>query len=286
MRHSEHTYTSHDGLKLFYREYGHEKAGIPILCLPGITRNSRDFEDIAEHLADRHRVLAVDFRGRGFSEHDQNWRNYHPRTYADDVVQLLDTLNINRLLLLGTSLGGLVSMILAAELDGRIAGLILNDIGPEIGEAGLTRIKAYIGRIPPVDNWAQAAAQAQEIYELAWPGLSDEMWLRIAKRGYREDEQGVPRLDIDPAIGDAARTVATGLLDPWKLFVGLTKIPLLVIQGALSDILTDDIVRRMRDRKPDLHHLKLDDRGHPALLDEPDCLRAIDRFVGGFDAST
>ena len=286
MHHSEHTYTSDDGLKLFYREYGKGNAGIPVLCLPGITRNSRDFEDIAKHLADHYHVLAVDFRGRGFSEHDPNWRNYHPQTYANDVVRLLDIVDFDRVLLLGTSLGGLVSTILAAQQGERIVGVILNDIGPEIGEAGLTRIKAYIGKIPPVENWRQAAAQAHEIYEHAWPGLSDEKWMHIAKCGYREDERGVPRLDIDPAIGDAARTVGAGLLDPWEMFDGLANIPLLVIQGELSDILTDDIVRRMLDKKPDMQHLKLANRGHPALLDEPDCLRAIDSFIGDINAST
>lgn len=286
MRHSEHIYTSRDGLKLFYREYGENNPGVPVLCLPGITRNSRDFEDIAEHLADRYRVLAMDFRGRGFSEHDPNWQNYHPQTYADDVVRLLDNVDAKRVLLLGTSLGGLVSTIIAAQQNERIAGVILNDIGPEIGAAGLARIKAYIGRVPPVESWDEAAAQARELYENAWPGLSDEMWMRIAKRGYCEDDKGVPRLDIDPAIGEAARTVATGLLDPWNIFDGLAKLPLLVIQGALSDILTDEIVQRMQDRKPDMQLLKLADRGHPALLDEPDCLQAIDSFVGGINAST
>lgn len=278
-------YKSHDGLNLFYRSNGDNKSGIPILCLPGITRNSRDFEDIAEHLASAHRVIVVDFRGRGFSDRDTNWRNYHPQTYVDDVVRLLDHLDLNRVILLGTSLGGLVSTILSAQHGDRVAGVILNDIGPEIGAAGLERIKSYIGKMPPVRSWDEAAAQAEEIYGHAWPGLSDDMWQRIARRGYRENDDGVPELDIDPAIGDAARTVGTGLIDPWKMFDGLATLPLLVIQGATSDILTDDIVSAMKARKPDLQHLKVANRGHPVLLDEPECIRTIDTFVGEINAS-
>lgn len=282
--HHEQTYTSRDGLTLCYREYGEGNSGTPVICLPGITRNSRDFEDIAQRLAGQRRVLALDFRGRGFSDRDPDWRNYHPQTYADDVVTLLDARELDRVILLGTSLGGLVSTILAKQHGGRVAGVILNDIGPEIGAAGLERIKTYIGRVPPVENWAQATDQVREIYGHALPGLSDDMFLRLAKRGYREDDDGVPRLDMDPAIGDAARKVGAELDDPWVLFAGLADTPLLVIQGALSDILTDEIVARMHERKPDLVHLKVADRGHPPLLDEPECVSAIERFVRDIDA--
>lgn len=282
--HKTHFYESNDGLTLFYREYGDDEKRLPIICLPGITRNSRDFEDIASHLARENRVLALDFRGRGYSDYDPDWRNYHPQTYVDDVVTLLNAQNIDRVLLLGTSLGGLVSTIMAKQHIDRVAGVILNDIGPEIGAAGLERIKTYIGRVAPVESWEQAVSQAREIYGHALPGLSDDVWRRLVKRGYREDDNGVPRLDMDPAIGDAARKVGAELDDPWVLFAGLARIPLLVIQGALSDILTDDIVEQMLARKPDLQHLKVADRGHPPLLDEPECVQAIDAFIGKANA--
>lgn len=277
--HREHTYLSRDGLTLFYREYGESNDGLPVVCLPGITRNSRDFEHIAAHLGMQYRVLAVDLRGRGFSEHDPNWRNYHPQTYVDDVLTLLDHLQLDRVILLGTSLGGLVSTVLTHQHGDRVAAVVLNDIGPQVGAAGLERIKTYIGRMPPVASWDEAVAQAREIYGHQLPGISDEKWMRLVKRGYREDEDGVPRLDMDPAIGDAARKVGAELEDPWVLFSGFDGKPLLVIQGALSDILTDDIVLRMRARKPDLEHVKVPDRGHPPLLDEPECIAAIDAFV-------
>lgn len=277
--HREHTYMSRDGLTLFYREYGESNGGIPVICLPGITRNSRDFEDIASHLGTQYRVFAADLRGRGFSEHDPNWRNYHPQTYVDDVVTLLDHRQLQRVILLGTSLGGLVSTMLTKQHGDRVVAAILNDIGPEVGSAGLERIKTYIGRVPPVASWAEAVAQAREIYGHALPGVSDEKWMRLVRRGYREDVDGVPRLDMDPAIGDAARKVGAALADPWVLFSGFDDKPLLVIQGAMSDILTDDIVERMRAQKPDLLHVKVPKRGHPPLLDEPECMTAIDTFI-------
>lgn len=282
--HREHTYMSRDGLTLFYREYGESNGGVPIVCLPGITRNSRDFEDIAAHLGTHYRVLALDLRGRGFSEHDSNWRNYHPQTYVDDVMTLLDHRKFDRVILLGTSLGGLVSTVLTKQHGERVVAVILNDIGPEVGAAGLERIKTYIGRMPPVASWDEAVAQARDIYGHAMPGLSDDQWRRLVRRGYREDEHGVPRLDMDPAIGDAARKVGAELDDPWVLYSGFDDKPLLVIQGELSDILTDDIVERMRARKPDLEHVKVANRGHPPLLDEPECIAAIDSFIRNANA--
>ena len=279
MAFTEQFFESADGLSLYYREYGGGNGGVPVLCMPGISRNSRDFEDIAEHLSSQYRVIAVDFRGRGHSEYDPNWQNYHPQTYADDMLRLLDKLAIDRVVLFGTSLGGLVSTIIARQHGSRVAAAILNDIGPEIGEAGLARIKSYIGRLPPVADWDEAVAQAKEVYGLAWRDLSDDEWLRLAKRGYCEDDDGVPRLDLDPNIGEAARTVGTELEDPWVLFSGLRDKPAMVIHGELSDILTDAIVARMIERKPDLIHVKVANRGHVPLLDEPECLDAIDTFL-------
>lgn len=283
--HREHTYLSRDGLTLFYREFGESNDGTPIVCLPGITRNSRDFEDIATRLAPRYRVLAVDLRGRGYSEHDPDWRNYHPQTYVDDIVTLLDRRQLRRVILLGTSLGGLVSTILAKQHGERVVAVILNDIGPEVGSAGLERIKNYLGRMPPVRSWDEAVSQAREIYGDALPGLSDDAWMRLARRAYRAGDDGVPRLDMDPAIGDAARKLGAELDDPWVLFGGLDDKPLLVIQGALSDILTDEIVARMRVRKPDLVHVRVPDRGHPPLLDEAVCVEAIETFIANANAT-
>lgn len=272
-------YDSDDGLRLHYRYYGDGAAGVPVVCLPGITRNCRDFEDLGPYLAARHPVIAPDLRGRGLSAHDPEWRRYVPPTYVRDVLTLLDAERVRRAAFIGTSLGGLVSMVLGAEHRERVAGIVLNDIGPEVGPAGLARIKEYIGRLPPVTSWAEARAQIREIYGAAWPGLSDAMWQRLARRGYREDDDGVPVLDMDPKVGDAAREAGTGLGDPWVLFAALDGLPLTVLHGTMSDVLTDDIVRRMREVRPDLEYIAVPDRGHVPLLDEPQSLAAIDAFL-------
>ena len=272
-------YQSDDGLRLYYRHFGQGATGLPVVCLPGITRNSRDFADLAAQLAERHPVITPDFRGRGFSAWDPDWTNYRPRTYVDDVRRLLDELAIDRAALVGTSLGGLVATAFTTEWPERVAGVVLNDIGPEIGEQGLARIKGYIGRATPVSSWDDAVRQAREIYELAWPGLNDADWHRLVRRSYRENDAGIPQLDMDPRIGDAAREVGTGLNDPWSLFAAVGDTPLLLVQGASSDILTDEIVAKMQARKPDLQHVKVSNRGHTPLLDEADCLPVIEHFL-------
>ena len=277
-------YHSDDKLKLFYRDYCPtigEKSAFAILCMHGLTRNSRDFEDLAVHLAAQYRVLAADFRGRGYSAYDQNHRNYHSETYVDDMIALLDHADVEHTVLIGTSLGGLVSMVLAHRLGHRVAGVILNDIGPEISPIGLARIQAYVARATPVTNWAEAVVQLKNIYEVAWPGLSDEKWETLVHRSYREDYEGVPRLDMDPMIGKTIRESKPQAENPWGLFSGLAHIPTLVFQGANSDILTDDIVAKMQSHNANLQHVRVPDRGHVPLLDEPQCVEAIDAFLAG-----
>ena len=211
-------YTSKDGLNLYYRDFGADKPGTPVICLPGLTRNSRDFEDLANYLCDRRRVITTDFRGRGFSDYDPRWENYHPLTYVDDVITLLDHLGIEQVIVIGTSLGGLCSMAMSFLHPTRIAGAVMNDIGPEINPAGIERVKEYTGRIPPVASWEEAIQQAREIYGEWLPGLTEEDWRKMAWRAYREDDNGVPRLDMDNNIGEAVRNVGPQKGDPWELF--------------------------------------------------------------------
>lgn len=276
-----HFYESGDGLRLFYRDFASERGGTPVLCLPGLTRNSRDFEDLALHLSATRRVVAPDLRGRGFSAHDPEWRNYRPGTYVADVWRLMDELHIAKAIVIGTSLGGLIAMVMAVQDAARLAGVVLNDIGPEIAPAGLARISAYAGRLPPVRSWSDAEAQTRNVYGEWWPGLSDEQWKRMARRAYREGEDGVPRLDMDLAIGRAMREVGPEGGDPWQAFDALQGTPTLVLRGERSDILSEEILHRMRQRKPDLATVTVANRGHVPLLDEPECIAAIDSFVDG-----
>jgi pimeloyl-ACP methyl ester carboxylesterase len=289
----EQRLTSAEGLELYCRIYEQQTpAGISaaegprapksltVLCLPGLTRNSRDFEALAPHLAARHRVVCPDLRGRGFSARDPQWQNYHPGTYLADLQRLLQTLELERVAIIGTSLGGLLGMMLGATTPERVAGLVLNDIGPEIDPKGVERIKSYTGMLPPVRTWDDAVAQLRAVYGEAWPGLSDEKWSVLVRRGYREDAAGVPVLDCDPRVGDALRAAPAVPGGLWPLFARLHAIPMLVIRGALSDILSVSTLERMQREKPDLESLTVGNRGHVPLLDEPEALAAIDRFLG------
>lgn len=272
-------YESQDGLTLYYRDFGSGKPGTPIICLPGLTRNSRDFEDLALYLGERRRVLTPDLRGRGFSEHDPEWRNYHPGTYVQDTWTLLDQLGIDDIIVIGTSLGGLCAMAMSAQQPQRISGVVMNDIGPEINPAGIERVQAYTGRVPDVGSWAEAAAQTREIYGDWLPGLSDEDWQKMAWRAYREDDDGIPRLDIDNNIGEAVRKLGPQKGDPWALFDSLKDTPVLLLWGVMSDILTRDIIDKMQARKPDMQVAAVEHRGHVPLLDEKECIEAIDAFL-------
>ena len=273
-------YASADGLRLYYRDYPAAAADrLPLLCLPGLTRNCRDFESIALRLQRTRRVLTPDLRGRGRSQHDPDWRNYHPGTYLADVARLLADAGVPRVVLLGTSLGGILSMLIAATAPQVPAAVILNDIGPEVDPAGAQRISSYVGRHAPVHNWGDAAAQMREMYQVAMPDAEEADWMAFARRSYTEVD-GVPRLDVDPGIGEAGRAAPAGAApDLWPAYAGLRSLPALAIRGELSDVLSQATFDRMAREKPDLRRVTVARRGHPPLLDEPECVAAIDAFL-------
>ena len=173
-------------------------------------------------------------------------------------------------------------MLMAGESPQRLAGVVLNDVGCEVAEEGLARIAGYVGKLPPVSSWDEAAAQAREVNGVAAPDLDDADWLAFARRIYREDEQGIPRLDMDANIGRALAEVGGTLADPWELFDDM-RMPVLEIRGALSDILTPDILDEMKARKPELEVIEVANRGHAPLLDEPEALAAIDAFLDSLE---
>ena len=295
MSYAEHRYEAHDGLSLYYRDYG--AGDNVVVCLPGLTRNSKDFEDLAEHLAGRWRILTPDLRGRGCSDHDPKPANYHVGTYVRDTWRLLDWLGIRRFALIGTSLGGLISLIMADQQPERLRGVVINDMGPEIPPEAVSRILQYVGRTPPAESWAAAAQQARENYGLAFPGVPDSFWQHQVRLYWRENDQGLLVPDIDPAIGDAMRKAQGALkvlrwlrragllrrlrgvpIEPWDAFRALT-MPCLLLRGELSDVLTEATVARMQGVKPDLQVVRVPDRGHAPLLDEPVAREAIDGFL-------
>jgi pimeloyl-ACP methyl ester carboxylesterase len=255
-----------------------------VVCLPGLTRNSRDFVKLATRLSADRRVICPDLRGRGFSAYDPEYRNYVPGTYVRDVQALLDALGIARFVSIGTSLGGIMTMVLAGGTKASLVGAVLNDVGPVLGP-GIARISSYTGTAAPVKNWDQAVEQAKFVYGASLPGLSDAEWEAFARRGYREDG-GKVRLDYDPKIGDAVREVPPPAHDanPWPLFERLKGVPTVVLRGALSDILEQDVFEEMGRRIPDARLVLVPDRGHVPLLDEPESAAAIDQLLRDVDA--
>jgi pimeloyl-ACP methyl ester carboxylesterase len=272
-------WTSHDGLRLYSRVYESLGAGTAVLCLHGLTRNSRDFDDLAVHLRSRYRVIVPDVRGRGHSARDPNPQNYQPGIYVQDLLALLDAVNERRVAIVGTSMGGLLAMMLGVGYRDRVRGIVLNDVGPEVDPKGLERIKGYAGRLPPTQNWDDAVAQTKFMFGEAWPDLSEERWSTLARRGFREDAAGKVQVDADPMIGEVLRAAPAAAADLWPFWSALSGIPMLAIRGAHSDILSAATFARMKTENPDLKQLEAARRGHAPLLDEPECLAAIDRFL-------
>mgnify|MGYP001827459855 CR=1 FL=1 len=269
-----------DGLRLYYRDYPNVSSRPPVICLPGLTRNSRDFAPLATRISTTRRVICPDLRGRGKSQYDPEWRNYHPGQYAADLWQLLDTLQLDEVVIIGTSLGGWMAMLLNHQQPGRIAGAVMNDIGPEADPDGIARVVATAGRLDVVGSLAEAIEQAKSVYSIVFPDWSEDQWQAYTETTYRQLDDGRFDLNFDRNIGHAAREGVSGLeIDPWKMFGDLANVPTLLIHGVMSDILTEPIIDRMRQHKPDLKIAPVRDRGHAPLLDEQEAVDAIATFL-------
>jgi pimeloyl-ACP methyl ester carboxylesterase len=279
---SEYWFDSQDGLRLFSRVYPGPTAAAPaVLCLHGLMRTGRDFEDLAAHLAPRCRVIVPDVRGRGLSARDPNFNNYQIPVYLGDVLQLLTGLGVQKVTIIGTSMGGLMAMVLGATQPQLLAGIVLNDIAPEVDKAGLERIRGYAGKAPPVRDWPAAVAQVRLVYGPALPGLSDARWEKLTRACYRSDAQGVPQPDADPKIAEPLKDTSKAAPDLWPLFGAVARIPMLAIRGDNSDIVSPATLERMKREKPDLKTVIAKNRGHAPLLDEPECVQGIDEFLAG-----
>ena len=276
-----HFFDSHCGLKFFFRDSpaSSDIGPAPLVCLHGLTRNSEDFVELAGHLKPSRRVLALDFRGRGRSDFDPNYRNYFPTTYANDVVEWLDHLEIESAVFCGTSLGGIVTMVLAEQAPELFAGAIINDIGPEVAMAGIMRIGQYVGKLKPAEDWGDAIANTKIMFEVACPDADAATWDAIARRTYRIGADGKPVLKSDPNIGKAFQERGGSPADPWGLFEQLGQFPLLALRGETSDLLAPETLVEMAERVPSLVTCTVANRGHAPWLNEPDALAAIDRFL-------
>jgi pimeloyl-ACP methyl ester carboxylesterase len=280
-RYQDCNFVVRDGLKLHYRDYAGDSSKPPILCLHGLTRNSRDFAQFADRYSPRFRVLTLDFRGRGASDYDPLPMRYNPLTYAGDVIELLDHLGVNQAIFLGTSLGGLVTMTIAAMAPERIAATILNDVGPDVDSSGVDRILTYVGKDVRFRSWDEAADTIASNYGASFDRYTHEDWVKMAKRNCRE-ENGEIRFDYDMAIAEPFRTAGpTPNVDLWPLFAVLGRKPLLVVRGAKSDLLTAATTERMWQTVPAVKIAVVDGVGHAPELNEPEAVAAIDEFLGG-----
>jgi pimeloyl-ACP methyl ester carboxylesterase len=279
-------YTSQDGLGLFYRDYpGPGRGALPVLCIPGLTRNSRDFDFIAARIARSRRVLTVDLRGRGASAYDPNPVNYSVPVETKDMFQLLGHLGLAKAIILGTSRGGVIAMMMAAFRPGIVAAAILNDMGAQLQPEGLERIYAVMRSPPSYTGWAQAAAALKRANENHFPDVSDARWMEFSRALYRERDGRIVG-DYDPNFPQAVLSGRgtnprdeKGAADLWKWFEALTSVPVLVLRGGNSELLSAGTLEAMARKKSDLAAVTIANRGHVPFLDEPEAVAAIDGFL-------
>ncbi|WP_156678837.1 alpha/beta fold hydrolase [Sphingomonas profundi] len=271
---------SNDNLRLHYRDYAGDAALPPILCIPGLTRNARDFADLAARLAGPWRVICVDLRGRGESAYARDPMSYVPLTYLHDLEALIAQLKLERFVLFGTSLGGMLSALLSSTGRARVAGVLLNDIGPVLEPAGLARIKGYVGRSASFPTWLHAARAIADTQGAAYPDFTIEDWLAKAKRLCRLTSAGRIVHDYDMKIAEPLRVPGgESGFDMWPAFESLKGVPGLLLRGALSDLFSAATAAEMARRLPDLELVTVPRVGHAPVLDEPAALAAIDRLL-------
>lgn len=275
-------FRSPDGLDLHARDYGPlAPASTPVLCLSGLTRNSRDAQPLAEHIASERRLVAPDYRGRGRSAYSPDWSTYTVEVELADAIALLDRLGIAKVVLIGTSRGGLIAMLMAALHRDRLAGVLLNDIGPVLEPAGLLRIRRYLGRPLRFTTWRGAVA-ALKRDNPGFESLSEAEWLAFAHRLFR-DEDGRPVLDYDPNLRRSfptpARIVAGAVPPMWELMAALKGLPVAALRGEHSDLLSRETHARMAEEVPGLDAVTVANRAHAPFLDEPESLAAIARLL-------
>jgi pimeloyl-ACP methyl ester carboxylesterase len=273
-------WSSRDGLRLHYRDYPGREDRPPLVCLPGLTRNARDFEELAGRLAGQWRVLCPEMRGRGDSDYARDAQTYNPAQYVEDVLALLEESAIERVVTVGTSLGGLMTLLMAVTAPERLAGAIINDAGPVIEAAGLERIRSYVGQGRSFPTWVHAARAIEQTQGIAFPRYTLQDWIEMAKRLMVLTSNGRIVFDYDMKIAEPLAGTDPGPQpDLWAGLEGLAGKPVLVIRGSLSDILSEETLAEMQARHPGLETVTVADTGHAPTLGEPEAVAAIDRFL-------
>ncbi len=280
-------YTSNDGLKLYARDYfvdgssEGEQAVKTVMCLHGFTRNSADFSFLCDQLPESYRIIVPDQRGRGLSEYDSNTQNYNPAIYVQDMFVLLKELNISAVDIIGTSMGGVIGMTMAAMNPVMVKGLVLNDVGPAINPDGLQRVIDYLGNKPTLNTWADAVAYAKEVNGPAYPKYTDEQWQKFSKNIFVENDDGSVRSAYDSGVSDPHKgfNAHEANLDAWPVFAATVSTQYFVIRGELSDILDAATVEKMVQHDNVLGAIEVKDIGHAPMLDEPEVVHAVQNFL-------
>ena len=277
----DHFFQTQDGLRLYARDYPgpNDKAPV-VLCLHGLTRNSRDFQELAPALADHFRVLVPEQRGRGQSDYDDEVSRYALLQYVEDMRGLLSDLGIEQVAIVGTSMGGLMTFALNAMYPGLVTRAVINDIGPEIAEVGLNRIKSYVGMVGPFADWKEATAYLMAASAEIFPDWQDAQWADFARQCYIERD-GQVVIDYDPRIAEplTAEGNDTEAETLWSLFATMSAVPSLLVRGELTDLLTQSCVTKMREVHPSMAVLPVPRVGHAPMLNESGVTQAIREFL-------
>jgi pimeloyl-ACP methyl ester carboxylesterase len=282
-------FTARDGLRLHVRHYpaAGGKQERPVVCLPGLTRNGRDFHDIAvalsNHPSDARDVYTVDCRGRGLSAFDPDWRNYTIQVEMFDVLDFMTLSGLHNVAVIGTSRGGLIAMLIAAVQPGAIGVVVLNDMGPVIEYDGLARITGYVGRMPLPISWSDAAKMVRDLNRRHFPEIREHLWEELARQWYNE-KNGRPTFGYDPNLGNTLSIFDGPMPELWPQFEALKRIPVLVLRGENSDILSPETVEEMRRRHPALVSFTVNNEGHAPLLKDQQTIGAIQHFLSATDA--
>jgi pimeloyl-ACP methyl ester carboxylesterase len=280
-------FTSRDGLRLYARHYQARARGRrPVVCTAGLTRNCRDFHDIASALAGNDEVgrdvYTIDYRGRGRSEHDPDWRNYSLLVETNDVLDMMTLRGVHSAALIGTSRGGLIAMLMAVLRPGAIGAVVLNDIGPAIEREGLARIIAYVGRVPLPADWTEATGLVREMHQRQFTSVTAEQWEEFAHQVFNDDN-GLPAPAYDPNLSKALSIMSGETPDLWPQFAALSHVPALALRGENSDILSGKTLSEMGRRHPRLQSLTVRGQGHAPLLKDDFSIHAIADFLARAD---
>lgn len=288
----EMTLTSRDGLRLYARHYPAARLASgrrPVVCLPGLTRNGRDFHDfalaIASHSGSPRDVYTVDYRGRGLSEWDKDWKNYAVPIEMLDVIDMMTFAGLTDAAIVGTSRGGLIAMIMAAARPRLFGCAVLNDIGPVIERKGLTRISAYVGRMPLPRSWTEATKLVADMSRKAFPAVAESEWEAVARQWFNE-RNGRPSPGYDRQLSHAMSVLDKPAPPLWPHFEALKRVPLLVVRGETSDILSAETVDEMKRRHPACSAYTVKGQGHAPLLRDAASIGAIRDFIDAAGVST